>query len=537
MKPFDERGNFRPFADLNGLRSLAMLGAGVTVFSSGLGLAIQIFSTVVLARLLAPVDFGLVTMVTTFSLLLVNFGVNGFTEAVIQWNEIQDDLVSNLFWINLGVGIALTIAFAGAGTLLTRFYHDPLVARVAEAISLTILITSASVQHLALLKRAMQFSAIAVNDIFARAVSVILTIILAFAGWGYWALVAGLIAQPLSTCIGAWCLCRWIPRLPRPAAKTAAVVRFAFHVYGRFTVNYFARNTDNLIVGWRFNSQALGFYKKAYDLFALPAGLLVSSLTDVAVSAMSRLNRDPAQYRRYFLTAFSALAFVGMGLGADLTLVGKDLIRVLLGPGWEMAGRIFTFFGPGIGIMLLYGTHAWIHLSIGRPDRWLRWGVIEFCATFLLFILGLPWGPAGVAVAWAASFWILTLPALSYAGKPIQLGLVPMIFALWKYALASGVAGCASALIMRRAPLVMAAPGLVGAVTRIGVVSVMFVTLYLGTVILLHRGCSPLYQVARLLQEALPWGRLSQGSAAARPTKDTVATDGQIINLSVSEGD
>ena len=69
MKPFDERGNFRPFADLNGLRSLAMRGAGVTVFSSGLGLAIQIFSTVVLARLLAPVDFGLVTMVTTFSLL------------------------------------------------------------------------------------------------------------------------------------------------------------------------------------------------------------------------------------------------------------------------------------------------------------------------------------------------------------------------------------------------------------------------------------------------------------------------------------
>src|SRR5438552_1847268 len=152
LKPFDEHGNFRPTADLNGLRSLAMRGAGITVFSSILSLAIQIISTVVLARLLAPADFGLVAMVTTFSLLLVNFGVNGFTEAVIQWNEIQHDLVSNLFWINLGVGIALTIAFAGAGTLLTRFYHDPLVARVAEAISPTILITSASVQHLALLK-------------------------------------------------------------------------------------------------------------------------------------------------------------------------------------------------------------------------------------------------------------------------------------------------------------------------------------------------------------------------------------------------
>src|SRR5438552_16020443 len=102
-----------------------MRGAGVTVFSSGLGLAIQIFSTVVLARLLAPVDFGLVTMVTTFSLRLVNFGVNGFTEAVIQWNEIQDDLVSNLLWMNLGGAIALTIALAGAGTVFTRLDPAP----------------------------------------------------------------------------------------------------------------------------------------------------------------------------------------------------------------------------------------------------------------------------------------------------------------------------------------------------------------------------------------------------------------------------
>ena len=54
------------------------------------------------------------------------------------------------------------------------------------------------------------------------------------------------------------------------------------------------------------------------------------------------------------------------------------MIRFLLGPGWEESGRIFTFFGPGIGVMLLYNTHGWIHLSAGRPDRWFRWGVIEF---------------------------------------------------------------------------------------------------------------------------------------------------------------
>lgn len=522
MKPYDENGRFRPGADTGALRSLAMRGAGAMVFSSGLGLAIQIISTVVLARLLTPRDFGLVTMVTTFSLLLVNFGVNGFTEAVIQWREIHEGLLSNLFWINQAVGVVLTIAFAGAGQLLAQFYHDPLVARVAEGVSLTILLTNASVQHLALLKRAMRFSVVAANDVFARVASVIVTVFLALAGWGYWALVAGLIAQPLSTCIGAWFLCRWIPRPPRRVPGTGAMVRFALDVYGRFTVNYFARNTDNLLVGWRFDAGALGFYKKAYDLFAMPAGLLVSSLTDVAVSAMSRLNQDLVQYRRYFLTAFSVLAFVGMALGADLTLVGKDVIRVLLGPGWEIAGRIFVFFGPGIGIMLLYGTHAWIHLSLGKPDRWLRWGVLEFGTTFLLFLLGLPWGPAGVAVAWAASFWILTVPALWYAGKPIHLGITAMVKAVWKYVLAAGLAGSAAALLMRGVPSFMAASGVVAAISRIGVVSTLFVALYLGAVIVLHGGCIPLYETSRILQEAVPLRKFSRRRVAAVPAKAAV---------------
>src|SRR3954471_23175901 len=96
----------------NELRQLAVQSAGVTIFSGGVGLVIQVIATVVLARLLTPNDFGVVTMVTTFSLLLVNFGLNGMTEAVIQREEITHELVSTLFWINLAAGVLLTIAFA-----------------------------------------------------------------------------------------------------------------------------------------------------------------------------------------------------------------------------------------------------------------------------------------------------------------------------------------------------------------------------------------------------------------------------------------
>ena len=525
MKPFDASGAFRPVADGGELRGLAVRGAGATLLSGGMSMAIQVVATITLARLLTPSDFGVVAMVTTFSLLLGNFGTNGFTEAILQFDEVNHVLVSNLFWINFGVGIFLTVAFAGAGSLLAQFYRDPRVANVAVGTSLAILIGSTSVQHQALLKRAMYFSALSLNDIISRAASVAVSILLAWAGWRYWALVAGVVAAPLSTSIGAWILCRWTPGLPRRAANTGPMVRFAMHVYGRFTVNYFSRNTDNLLVGWRFNAQSLGFYKKAYDLFALSASLLVSPLANVAVSALSRFDPRSAQFRRYFLNSLAVMAFVGMGLGMNLTLVGKDVIRLLLGYKWEESGRIFMFFGPGIGIMMLYYTHGWIHLSIGRADRWFRWGIVEFACTFLMFLVGLHWGPAGVAVAWTASFWILTLPSLWYAGRPVQFGVTPMLAAIWKFVLASAVAGGATAFIILKIPEFFSGPTRIEAVARIGMSSVIFMILYFGTVIVLHGGCAPLYQITRLLKEMSPRGRFSRSSPESAIAYAAVPSD------------
>src|SRR5207249_3501140 len=156
----------------DGLRRLAVRGAGVTVLSNGLGFALQMIGTVVLARLLTPADYGLVTMVTIFSLIPMNCGLNGFTEAVLQREEVDHTLASNLFWINVGLSLLLTIGFAAAGPLLGWFYGDPRVAAVAVAVALTIFFTSLSVLHLALLKRAMRFTGASANDIVARAVSV-----------------------------------------------------------------------------------------------------------------------------------------------------------------------------------------------------------------------------------------------------------------------------------------------------------------------------------------------------------------------------
>lgn len=504
LKPFQVDGSFRPIAQGEGLRRTAIRGAGAAIVGQASNFIVQIGSVMILARLLTPVDFGVVTMVTTFSLLFRSFGLNGFTELVMQCEDLTHSLASNLFWIELGLGAILTLVFAGSGPLLALFYHNSTVAPVAEAMSLTIGIGCLGWIHMGLLQRGMCFRTTAIINFVGQLVLVIVSIALAMAGWHYWALVWGVVAQTSAVAAGSWLVCRWMPSWPGRAAGTASGLKFATNVYAHFAFSYSTRNTDNLLVGWRFGAQALGFYKKAYDLFVLPQSQLLAPLSAVVVSTLSRVSRDRDLFQRYFLRTTAVLALVGMGIGVDFALVGKDLIRFLLGSGWEEAGRIFALFGPGIGVMLLYNTHGWVHLSIGRPERWFRWGLMEFVCTASLFLLALHWGPAAIALAWTVSYFILMFPGFWYAGQPIGLGIGPMFAAIWKFFAASVAAGVATTLILRMMPQVADWPGAFGAFLRMCTDSLLFFALYLGGVVLFHRGLKPITETVSLLRDLLP---------------------------------
>ena len=504
MKPFQADGSFQPIATGEGLRRTAVRGAGVSIAGQAGNFVVQIGSVVILARLLAPADFGVVTMVTTFSLLFRSFGLNGFTELIMQRDELTHSLASNLFWIELGLGTILTLAFASAGPLLSLFYHNSAVAQVAEGISLTIVISCAGWIHVSLLQRAMQFRTTAIINFVGQLIMVIVSIILAVAGWHYWALVWGSVMQAAVVTAGAWVTCRWVPGRPGHAEGTGAGLKFATNVYSHYAFSYSTRNTDNLLVGWRYGAQSLGFYKKAYDLFVLPESQLLAPLSAVMVSTLSRVNRNREQFQRYFLRAVAVLALVGMGVGADFALVGKDLIRFLLGPGWDEAGRIFALFGPGIGVMLLYNTHGWVHLSIGRPERWFRWGLLEFVCTASLFLLALHWGPSRVALAWTVSYFLLMFPGFWYAGKPIGLGIGPIFAVIWKFFAASVVAGIGTALIVRAMPHFAAGSGAPDAFVRMVADSLLFFSLYIAGVVTFHQGLKPIADTVALLHDLLP---------------------------------
>src|SRR5262249_18897970 len=172
------------------LKGRSVRGGFCTVSSQGGQFLIQSVSTVVLARLLTPVDFGIVAMVTAVTGLGQAFADFGLSEATIQRKEITHNQVSTLFWINVAIGLGLMLVTMGAAPVLAWFYREPRLKDITFLMSLTFLISSLRVQHDALLKRQMRFLSLAVRDVASWGVAVPVAIAMAWRGAGYWALAA-----------------------------------------------------------------------------------------------------------------------------------------------------------------------------------------------------------------------------------------------------------------------------------------------------------------------------------------------------------
>ena len=486
------------------LKQHAIKGAGATVFANVSDYAIQMVGTIVLARLLKPEDFGLIAMVTAFSILFQNFGMRGFTEATIQSEELNHKMVSTLFWIHIGISAVLAVGFICLSPVLAWLYKEPRLVLIAVAISANFLLFALATQHIALLTRNMQFWKVAAVEIGANTLSVVVAITFATNGGGYWSLVARRVSIPLGWVIIAWFLCRWVPGLPARGTGVKKMVKFGMNTFGNFAVNYVTRNLDKVLIGWKHGSQSLGFYDRAYYLFVMPVNQMSYPLTNVAVSALSKLQDDVERFKNYYLKSLAILAFIGMPLSAVLTLIGRDFILLLLGPQWDKAGEIFSFFGPGIGIMLIYGTHGWLHLSLGKADRWFRWGILELVVTAVFFMAGLPFGVSGVAIAYVLSIFVLCGPGLWYGGRPINLSISSIITAIWKYIASALVAGLICWHFLYGSAMTSSAFAGLNIFSRIALSTTLCTVIYLILIIISYQGFGPISQFISLARQMIP---------------------------------
>jgi O-antigen/teichoic acid export membrane protein len=398
-------GGLAPFNDeylKNNLKSLTVRGGTVTVAAQGAQLILQMASTVVLARLLAPADYGIVGMVT----VVIGFGYLfkdlGLSLATVQKTDINHGQISNLFWINVIISVCLALVIAVIAPLIALFYDEPRLRLITIALSVSFVFEGLKVQHNAIMQRRMQFTALSSIQIISMLTGTAIGITAALSGAGYWSLVAMQLTTALTSMMCVWFFCEWRPGRPVKGSGVKGMLVFGANLTGFSVLNFFARNLDNVLIGKYCGAAALGLYSKAYGLMMLPLSQINAPISAVAIPALSRLHDDPDEYRKYYLRAISLIAFVTMPAMVFLAVMSKQVILLVLGPKWVEAARIFSFLAvAGLGQPMANST-GWLFISQGRTRDMLRWGIVGSSVTVLAFLLGLHWGPVGVAACYAA---------------------------------------------------------------------------------------------------------------------------------------
>src|SRR5262245_9805990 len=408
-----ESGDLGRLALRGGIASVAMqYGNGV----------LQIAAAVVLARLLAPEDFGLVaivTVLTSFAPLLIDFGLG---DATTQRSRITRGQISSLFWLSSGIGLAVALVVAACSPLIAWVYREPRLEEIALSSAITFVLFGLSNQHLALLRRTMQFARIARIQIVSTLAGIAVGISAAICGYDYWALVLRPIAASLCMAVGAWLACEWRPGLPVLDDDVKSMVRFGLHVVG-FSVTYsVARAVDRIALGLFYRPDEVGYYQNAITLYDNSIFSALAQLHTVGSAALSKLQSNPAALRQKYEAALSALAFFVMPTAAVLSVTAQDLTVLLLGEKWRAAGMLLSIIALRGLFQVVQSSQGWLHLSIGRADRWRNWGIVTAIVQVVAVLGGLPFGATGVAVALVMTSLFLAVPSISYAGRPVDIG-------------------------------------------------------------------------------------------------------------------
>lgn len=397
------------------LRERAVRSGMARLFGQAANLVLRLGFTAIMARLLDPRDFGLVAMVSVVTGIYGLFSTAGLSLATIQRPTVTNEQISTLFWINILVGVILFLLCLTTAPALVSFYHEPRLFWVTVAMGFGFILSASSVQHSALLQRQLRHFPLAMAETFSLFASFALGIAMALEGFEYWALVASAVAAPAINTVCIWVIAAWMPERPRRGAGVRSMLRFGGTITLNNLIVYLAYNSDKLLLGRFWGADALGLYGRAYQLINIPNANLLSAVGTVLFSALSRLHDDPARLRNYFLKSYALVSSITVPVSVFSAAFADDIILIVLGPKWTDAASMFRLLTPTILVFGIINPTGWLIQSVGLHTRSLAIAFVIAPLTITAYLVGLPYGPNGVALAFSAAMVLWMVPHVFWA--------------------------------------------------------------------------------------------------------------------------
>lgn len=410
------------------LKQKTLKGVAWSALERVLGQGLQFTITVLLVRLLTPEDFGLIAMLMVFIGFATIFSDFGLGSALVQHQRVSPEQINSVFWINLLLGLLTTSVFFFSSPFLASFYDAPRLEPLSRVLSFLFVLSTPGIVPRALLTKALAFDRLAKIEISAISFAGITAVLLALTGWGVWALVVqSLIREIIRSLLGT-ILVDWRPRVSLSISAARDFLRYSTNLSGFQIINYFARNSDNLLIGKYLSVTSLGFYTRAYSILLLPVGQIIGVLTQVMFPTLSSIQHDKVRVRDVYLRAMRVISFVVYPIMLGLLVTAHPFVMTLFGARWITVTPLIQIFSLVSLTQSLCNPTGWIYMSQGRTDWMFRWGI--FASTTLVGAIA-----AGVYigsiqhVAWAylIANLFLTYPCIAIPGKLIQMKFMDVI--------------------------------------------------------------------------------------------------------------
>ena len=392
---------------------------------------LQVASVSILARKVPPSAYGLVGMAVLLTSFLEMLRDAGTGYALIREREVSDELASTVFWLTCGLGLAFALIIVALAAPTARFFHEPLVAPILCWLAVGFLAGAISAVPLAMLNRAMAFRQVAVAQTIGAVAGTLVAIAIALAGGKVWSLVAGSVVGSAVTAIAIFLASSMRIRLLFRPSDARHIVSFGLNLSGVNLLNYFSRNTDNLLVGKFLGSVPLGFYQMGYMLMTYPIYNFASVVAQVVYPGLSKIHDDRERFCEVYVRMCRLIALLTFPVMLGLAVTAQPFVRVFLSARWLPVAGLLIIFAPLGAVQSIYTTVALIYNTKGRPDIQLKWVMFTSVMYVGSFVVGLRWGILGVAGCYAVVWMLLMPPSFLIPFRLVGLSGTRLFSSLW----------------------------------------------------------------------------------------------------------
>ena len=342
--------------------------------------------SIVLARILMPEDYGVISLVTVFITICNVFVGGGFGNALVQKNEADDLDFSSVFYFSFFFSLIMYLGIFFLAPYLAEFYHMPLVCPVVRVMGVRIVIASFNSIQRAYVSRTLQFKKFFWSTIFGTVISAIIGIVMAYQGYGVWALVGQYLTNTAIDTVVLFITVKWHPKIMFSFQRLKTLISYGWKVLVGSLIDALYEDFRSLYIGKLYSAQDLAFYTRGRQFSNLIVSNVNSAIMSVLFPVMSKKQDNRVELKAMTRRSIKISSYVMMPILFGLAAVAEPLVRLVLTDKWIPCVAFFQVLCFYFALMPIQTANLQAIYAMGRSDIALKLNIIKKTVGFLIIL-------------------------------------------------------------------------------------------------------------------------------------------------------